>query len=168
MRAPLPISFLFPRSNFPLPLFHLPCPRCYPVDGCRRSLDPKVSFPSPLLSPSSFPLPHACPPHPAHCTRPSLAPPRASCRDPWAWPLGRGPDVVRRGPQHGAARPPVRSGEAHRAWSPAQYDEAPRARPRRGSARPWSGTARPLGRGPGAPLALAARPCARAALARNI
>jgi hypothetical protein len=66
MRAPspLPLSFLFPHSNFPLRLFHLPCPRCDPVDGCRRSSDPKVSFPSPLLSPSfPFPLP-ACGPSP--------------------------------------------------------------------------------------------------------
>jgi hypothetical protein len=55
--APSPLSlshFLFRRSNFPLPLFHLPCPRCDPVDGCRQSSSPEVSFPSPLLS--SLPL----------------------------------------------------------------------------------------------------------------
>jgi hypothetical protein len=40
------------------PLFHLLCPRCDPVDGCRRSSDPKVSFPSPSSLPP-FPLP--CP-----------------------------------------------------------------------------------------------------------
>jgi hypothetical protein len=57
--------FLFPRSNLSLPLFHHSSTsltlaiRCDPMDGCRRSSDPKVSFPSPLLSPS-FPFPLSC------------------------------------------------------------------------------------------------------------
>jgi hypothetical protein len=50
--SPLPLIFLFLHNNFPLPLFHLLCPRCDPVDGCRRSSDPNMSFLSPLLSPS--------------------------------------------------------------------------------------------------------------------
>jgi hypothetical protein len=84
---PLPLSFSFPAQQLPssslLPLFHLPCPRCDPVNGCHRSLRPEVSFPSPLLSPS-FPFPH-----------PTRGPP---LRSPT-----RAPSPARRGaPQHGS------------------------------------------------------------------
>jgi hypothetical protein len=48
----LSTSFSFPAQQLPLPLFHLLFPRCDLVGGCRRSSDPKVSFLSPLLSPS--------------------------------------------------------------------------------------------------------------------
>jgi hypothetical protein len=50
-------AFAPTRSNFCLPLFHLPPPplalRGIPVSRCRRSLSPEVSFPSPLFSPTS-------------------------------------------------------------------------------------------------------------------
>jgi hypothetical protein len=87
MRAPsLSLShFCFPRSNYlclsstSLPP---PCPRCDPVDGYRRSLDPKVS--SPLLSPSipfslhvravPLPLPFGAQPPRRPCPSPRVAP----------------------------------------------------------------------------------------------
>jgi hypothetical protein len=92
--------FLFPRNNFPLPLFHLPCPMCDPMDGCRRSSDPEVSSPfsSPLLSllplspcawpsvpaPSAWPRPaprrRRLPPRRAAPSGPSAVPPVPSAR----------------------------------------------------------------------------------------
>jgi hypothetical protein len=82
--------FLFPCSNFSLPLFHILCPRCDPVDGYHRSSSPKVSSPSP---PISSPLP------------PFLPPLRAAPCDLWpaAWPRAasgrwRGPCVPPRAP----------------------------------------------------------------------
>jgi hypothetical protein len=60
-------------SPSPPPLFHLLCPRCDPVDGCRQSSDPKVSFPSPS---SLHPLP-------------SLSPTRAPPAVAPVWPLAR-------------------------------------------------------------------------------
>jgi hypothetical protein len=78
--------FLFSHNNFPLPLFHLPCPMCDPVDGCRRSLDPEVSSPfsSPLLSLLAL-SPCAWPPVPAPSARPCPAPGGAP------YPLGARP-----------------------------------------------------------------------------
>jgi hypothetical protein len=73
------------------PLFHLLCPRCDPVDGCHRSSDPKVSFPSPsslppfpYLSPTRGPSPRL----PAHAPFPKRlrAPPEAAPRARSAWP----------------------------------------------------------------------------------
>jgi hypothetical protein len=66
--APTPsLSFCFPRSNsLSLSFTSLPplCPRCDPVDGYRRFLDPKVSSPPPPLSlpPLSLPYARPCPP----------------------------------------------------------------------------------------------------------
>jgi hypothetical protein len=80
MRAnPLPLYLiLFPAQQPPPtplpPLFHLLCPRCDPVDGCRDRPSPKVSphlplsFPSSPFSSLSWPRPGA------------LA---APCRAPW-------------------------------------------------------------------------------------
>jgi hypothetical protein len=120
--APLPLSLvLFLCSNFlslsPSSLLP-PCPWCDPMDGYRRSSDPKVSFPSPFLSPSfPFPLPSARPSPLAPleaCSRRSLAArPRGAARrrgSPWrspratAWPPGAAPPggSPRRGP-HGTA-----------------------------------------------------------------
>jgi hypothetical protein len=96
---PLPISFSFPAQQLPLPLFHLLCPRCDPVDGCRRSSDAKVSFPSPLLYlslPSSLPVRVAPLPlgaRPRRCPCPSprrglVQPLAAPCPSPRAAPSG--------------------------------------------------------------------------------
>jgi hypothetical protein len=99
----LSISFSFLAQQLPSPslppIFHLPCPNCDPVDGCRRLSNPEVSSPSPPLPsphpPSSHPVraaPRPCPsprPRPAPrrrpypSTRPSpLAPRRAAPSDP--------------------------------------------------------------------------------------
>jgi hypothetical protein len=98
--------FLFPHNNFPLPLFHLLCPRCDPVDGCRRSSDPEVS--SPLLSSPSFPPspcgplagvavpargPLAVPSHPP--TRPRALPAQLARRGPNLAPGTRSPVPTR-------------------------------------------------------------------------
>jgi hypothetical protein len=101
---PLPISFSFPAQQLPLPLFHLLCPRCDPVDGCRRSSDAKVSFPSPLLYlslPSSLPVRVAPLPlgaRPRWCPCPSprrglVQPLAAPCPSPRAAPSGPSPTV---------------------------------------------------------------------------
>jgi hypothetical protein len=162
---PLFISqFLFLRSNFPLPLFHLPCPRCDPVDGCRRSSSPEVSFPFPLLSPSfpfsllargppcvrlldgppvqpSWRLPMHGPPRQPPCARPSPAAlPTGSPRRP---PTLGSPMAPAHGPVWLPARSPARPARA-----------APRARlssPRCGGpalARPWRGLVAWLGASP--------------------
>jgi hypothetical protein len=88
--APLSLShFLFPCSNFPLPLFHLPCPRCDPVDGCRRSSSPEVSSASHLLSllplSPARGLPDRPPPGRPPCPAPGLRPPGAAIRPPACW-----------------------------------------------------------------------------------
>jgi hypothetical protein len=46
LSSPSHFSFLVQQLSSPSlpPLFHLICPRCDLVDGCRRSSDPKVSF----------------------------------------------------------------------------------------------------------------------------
>jgi hypothetical protein len=64
MCAPLSLSLFVSRAttSFSLSSTSLPppCPRCDAVDGYHRSLDPNVSFPFPLLSPSlPFTLPSA-------------------------------------------------------------------------------------------------------------
>jgi hypothetical protein len=104
--------FLFPRNNFPLPLFHLTLISLalggIPVSGCRRSSSPEVSPPLPLSSPSFLPPLRApwsvLPRHargtwsptapratPAHCPRP--APPRRH-----ATPYPPLPDSLARAP----------------------------------------------------------------------
>jgi hypothetical protein len=113
--APSSLShFLFPRNNLPLPLFHLPCPRCDSVDGCRRSSNPKVNFSSPLLSPSvPFPLPaRLVRPYPAASpTRPSLRPRGGPARPPTCPTAVRPPppSVVWRGPSGAAPARPRRA-----------------------------------------------------------
>jgi hypothetical protein len=108
-RPPLfSLSFFFSRAATSLSLSPTsllpPCPRCDPVDGCRRLLDPKVRSPSPLLSPS---LPFSLPmrvaplslgarrdPAPAACG--GAAPLPLTARDPRPCPTACGP----RGPRH--------------------------------------------------------------------
>jgi hypothetical protein len=114
MHTPSLSHFLFPHNNFPLPLFHLPGPRCDPVDGCRRSSDRKVSFPSDLLSPS-FPFPFPLP-----CTRPTPA---------WL------PRARSSRPRHDSlsAAPSGLSSLARGPHAPARLPRTRRSRPRRGS-----------------------------------
>jgi hypothetical protein len=122
--APPPslFHFCFPCSNFlslsPTSLIP-PCPRCDPVDGYRRSSNPKVSFPSPSSLPPSPSL------SPAHAPRGSLAarPPGGS---PWrgaarpganlaAWP----PDAASDGsPRHGLLRAPARAARPRERTAP--------------------------------------------------
>jgi hypothetical protein len=90
--------FRFPRSKF-LSLSSTTCPKCDPVDGYRRWLDPKVSFPSPSSLPPLL-SPHA---------RGALAPRRrgpatAPHRGPAAWPLARTSGAA---PRRGPRAPPV-------------------------------------------------------------
>jgi hypothetical protein len=124
----LSISFCFPRRNL-LSLSSTslppPCPRCNPLDGYRRFLDPKVSSP-PL---SSLPLP------------PFFFP---AC-GPWlpcAWPLAsptrgpRHPGSLAHGPLPPAARSPCprRRGvpAPHGSAAPRGSPDAfPRAQPQR-------------------------------------
>jgi hypothetical protein len=110
--------FLFPRSNFPLPLFHLPCPRCCSMDGCRQSSSPEVSSP-PLLSLSlslaahSLATPLATRPWPRFPSRASLIA-CAPGRVPWSCP-GRAPLAV---PLPALARVPPRRPPPPRACGP--------------------------------------------------
>jgi hypothetical protein len=120
--SPLYLIF-FPRSIFPLPLFHLLCPRCDPVDSYRRSSDPEMSspFPSPLRSSPSFLSPCACGPRPGPSARPcppvpaARLPGAARWRDPCGHavrpPRARSPVWPRRAPDAGStftyARSPV-------------------------------------------------------------
>jgi hypothetical protein len=115
---PLSISFSFPAQQLPLPLFHLLCPRCDPVDGYRRSSSPKVSAPSLHIS---SPLPPFLPPPrgflasdaipvrglPSRPPRGSLVPLRASPRGPCV-PL----TDSRRGPRRGSLHAHVALGAA--------------------------------------------------------
>jgi hypothetical protein len=111
----LSISFSFPAQQLPLPLFHLLCPRCDPVGGCRRSSDPKVSFLSPSSLPPSpslsscvrhpCPCPPAAPLHPPRSVASSgLSPPARGPRGSLSAassglsPPARGPRGRRRGP----------------------------------------------------------------------
>jgi hypothetical protein len=137
--APLSLShFLFPCSNFPLPLFHLPCPRCDPVDGCRRSSSPEVSSASHLLS--LLPL---SPARGLPARRPRARPPCPT--PPGAQPLP--------GPQRVASLsgPPVRlpirppaCGPPARPFGPRRVGSAPE-QPWRDL---WRGSARPRAHSP--------------------
>jgi hypothetical protein len=95
----LPLSLSFPRSNLPLPLFHLsPCPRLDPGEWLLPSVEPVVS--SPLLPPlSPFPSrsPSACvraaplrSPAPARLSSPPARPSGSPVR-PLSHPGFRGP-----------------------------------------------------------------------------
>jgi hypothetical protein len=128
MRPPLPLShFLFPRSNFPLPLSHLsstsPCPRWDSGERLPPIVEPRgelpLPFPSPLLSlllpspawplagspywrarPPGQPLPLApCPP-----VRPLLA----GTRGRWPDAAPRARSLPRRGPSLSARMAPGR------------------------------------------------------------
>jgi hypothetical protein len=113
VRPLLSLSFSFPSQQLHSPslppLFHLPCPRCDLVDDCRRSSNPKVSFPSPLLSLPPSPSLSRRAPHPAlHGCLPRTTLPTSLAmvrRAP-----GRAPGVVPR------ARPSARSGVTPRVW----------------------------------------------------
>jgi hypothetical protein len=87
--------FSFPRSNIPLPLFHLSPPPLalggIPVSGCRRSSSPELSSPS---LPLSSPLPPSSLPRVALLAgrHPRVALP--ADRRPPAWPLSSAPSVT--------------------------------------------------------------------------
>jgi hypothetical protein len=89
---PLSISFSFPAQQLPSPslppLSHPLCPGCDPVDGCRRSSDPEVSSPSPLLSPSLLPL-SPCTQYPAPTPRRPPARPPTPGAARWHGPVAR-------------------------------------------------------------------------------
>jgi hypothetical protein len=105
-RAPAPLMhgvptpslshFLFPRSNFHLPLFHLPCPRWDSGERLPSIIEPRGELPlySPLLSsplPSSS-LPHVAPGRffpGAHDPWPAAAPRVAPVRRPRLAPSRR-------------------------------------------------------------------------------
>jgi hypothetical protein len=108
LARPLSLShFRFPLSNFPLPLFHLLCPRCDLVDGYRRSSDSKESFPSPSSLPPLLSLfgvrdPPAPSPRAPERPRRGLGVVRRGRSVPRVWPL-RGLVC----PSGAAVRPPA-------------------------------------------------------------
>jgi hypothetical protein len=101
MRPSSLFHFLFPRSNFPL--FHLPCPRCDPVDGCLRSSNPEVSTPSPLLS--LLPLSPCARPHAWPLGAALSGPPRRRPYPLSAWPCPALPGGTVSPSVHGPVRP---------------------------------------------------------------
>jgi hypothetical protein len=151
MRAPTPLPLIFPlpRSNLPLPLFHLPPPSLalggMLVRGCRRSSSPEVSFLSPLFSPSSPSLSLRSRPQ-RSCAAPGAAlsaaltaPGAIGVGAARAWWSSHG---AQRGPRAGGARtggaapPPPPPDTAPVAWPTLAWPApacGPAARPRRGS-----------------------------------
>jgi hypothetical protein len=147
---PLPLSFSFPAQQLPssslLPLFHLPCPRCDPVNGYRRSSSPEESspFPSP---PHPSPLPLPLSPSPRVAPWPAAAPrsPPRRCGPCPPCPARLSPSV--------APWPAT----APRPHDPPRRGTSPSGRPT--PARPCTGGA--LDGAPGAaPGARSASPCA--------
>jgi hypothetical protein len=153
-------------SPFLPPLFHLLCPRCDPVDGYRRLLDPKVSSPSTLPPSPSLSLGAWTPAPAPQCADPRPLPLRCVAPAvPLPPPLSAAP--VRPLPHRRAALvalgvAPSRAALAAPARLPVRHPVRPLPRLRAALCPPpaW------LPRAP--PAARPTQPRARAALARNI